>query len=93
MSKKNNIEIENIKITSSPKFLIGIISVTFIVAIHFFTFLNMKKELSENTQIIKSTEQKISDQEVNFNKEVVSLKIIMANLQGRLNSNSIENPQ
>ncbi|TCL67683.1 hypothetical protein EV196_102243 [Mariniflexile fucanivorans] len=85
MAKKQKpIEIEGVRIVSKPQFLIGIISVTFIAAIHFFTFQNMKKELTENIEITKSINQKLSDQKTEFYQEFQKLHSTTAKIEGKL---------
>jgi len=83
-AKQKTIDIEGIKILSTPKFIIGIISVTFLVALHFFTFLNMKSDLLENREETKSIGSQMSQQKTEFYKEFQKIHSVTANIEGKL---------
>ncbi|WP_299336844.1 hypothetical protein [uncultured Psychroserpens sp.] len=85
MGKKNKpLDIENLRITSKPQFLISLITIVSIVTVHFVTFLNMKEQISENTNITKEISKDLADHRTEFYKEFSEIKVVTSNIQGRL---------
>ena len=82
------LDIENLRILSKPQYIIalisGVISVTVIIVTQIVTFQNMKDEVAENKEIIKTIRTEMSEQKLEFLKEFQKLQSQNAKIQGKV---------